>query len=107
MATYSHEFSNFPEQLITKHNFVDVDDKTADLYNQINSLRANKKCNDAARLIRENSDKLENRTADSVTFRTIFEEIWNTQVYAKQKQQVVFTQIDEPECETGDIWIGV
>ena len=107
MAKYSHEFSNFPNKLITKHNFVDVDDKTAELVNQINSLRANKKYNDAAKLIRENSDRLENRSADAVTFRTIFEEIWNTQVYALQKQQVVFTKADEPECETGDIWIGV
>lgn len=106
MDGYSHEFSNFPEQLITKHDFVNVDDSTADLINQINSLRANGKLGDAAKLIRENSDRLKNRGADAVIFRTWDEEIHNTQVCAKQKQQVVFTQDEEPECELGDIWIG-
>lgn len=106
MSIYSHEFSNFPEQLITKHNFVNVDDSTASLVNQINSLRLSGKYNEAAKLIRENSDRLKNRVADSSTFRTLEEEILNTQIYAKQKQQVVFTQDDEPEGELGDIWIG-
>lgn len=46
MASYSHEFSNFPDQLITRHNFKNIDDNSgvSNLINEINSLRAAGRC---------------------------------------------------------------
>ena len=36
MSEYSREFSNFPSEKITKHNFKNVDDTIASIINQIN-----------------------------------------------------------------------
>ena len=108
MASYSHEFSNFPDQLITRHNFKNIDDNSgvSNLINEINSLRAAGKYDEAAKLIRTSSDLISQYIVDSTTFRTWEEEIWNGQVFAKQKQQVIFDGDDIPVGELGDIWIG-
>lgn len=106
MAQFEREFSNFPNQKITKHNFKNVDDTIADVINQINTLRAQGLFNQAARLIQNNSDILSQYVADAVTFRTWEEEIYNTQVYAKQKQQSIYFDDVEPDCIDGDVWLG-
>lgn len=108
MASYSHEFSNFPDQLITRHNFKNIDDNSgvSNLINEINSLRAAGKYDEAAKLIRTSSDLISQYIVDSTTFRTWEEEIWNGQAFAKQKQQVIFDGDDIPVGELGDIWIG-
>lgn len=106
MAQFEREFSNFPNQKITKHNFKNVDDSIADVINQINTLRAQGLYNQAARLIQNNSDILPQYVADAVTFRTWEEEIYNTQVYAKQKQQSIYFDDVEPDCIDGDVWLG-
>ena len=106
MAQFEREFSNFPNQKITKHNFKNIDDSIADVINQINTLRAQGLFNQAARLIQNNSDILSLYVADAVTFRTWEEEIYNTQVYAKQKQQSIYFDDVEPDCIDGDVWLG-
>ncbi|MDE5820782.1 MAG: hypothetical protein K2I07_15920 [Lachnospiraceae bacterium] len=106
MAQFEREFSNFPNQKITKHNFKNIDDSIADVINQINTLRAQGLFNQAARLIQNNSDILSQYVADAVTFRTWEEEIYNTQVYAKQKQQSIYFDDVEPDCIDGDVWLG-
>ena len=87
MANYEREFSHFPDQKIVLHNFVNVDDSTIDLINKIDELRNNKKFAEAQNFIEQNADKVKQCIADAVTFRTWEEEIYNTQVYAKQVQQ--------------------
>lgn len=106
MAQFEREFSNFPNQKITMHNFKNIDDSIADVINQINTLRAQGLYNQAARLIQNNSDILSQYVADAVTFRTWEEEIYNTQVYAKQKQQSIYFDDVEPDCIDGDVWLG-
>ena len=60
MSEYSREFSNFPSEKITKHNFKNVDDTIASIINQINSLRSQGLYNQASRIIQNNYDITEN-----------------------------------------------
>lgn len=83
MANYENEFSNFPFKKITKHNFKNVDDTVASIVNEINELRAQGLYNQAAEAIQNNSAILGQYIVDAITFRTWEEEIYNTQVYAK------------------------
>ena len=70
MSEYSREFSNFPSEKITKHNFKNVDDTIASIINQINSLRLQGLYNQAARIIQNNYDILSYYIVDAITFRT-------------------------------------
>ena len=110
MAEYSNEYSNFPSQVITKHNFKNIDSSTAPLISQINTLRGQGKYSEAADLIKANSDILSRCMPDAETFRQLEEEIYNTQVFAKSltdSQQYVYFDTEPSSCETGDLWIGV
>lgn len=108
MPQYETEFSNFPQQKITKHNFKNIDDSIAPIIDQINSLRAQGLYNQASRIIDANKDVLAQYVIDAVTFRTWEEEIYNTQKYALKMQQQIYFDDEEPDyCEEGDIWIGV
>lgn len=106
MSLYETEFSNFPEQKITLHNFKNVDDNIAVIINQINELRSQGLYNQATRVIQNNSDVLSQYIVDAITFRTWEEEIYNTQVYARQIQQSVYFGKEEPDCFVGDVWIS-
>lgn len=108
MSQYETEFSNFPQNLITLHNFQDVDDNIATVINEINTLRSQGLYNKASRIIEQNNDILKRYIVDTVTFRTWEEEIQNTQKYAKKVQQQIYFQDEEPDyCEEDDLWIGV
>lgn len=108
MSQYETEFSNFPQQLITRHNFKNVDDSIANVINQIKSLQLQGLYNQAARIMENNKDILAQYIIDAVTFRTMEEEIYNTQRYAKKVQQQIYFEDEEPDyCEEDDIWIGV
>lgn len=108
MRRYETEFSNFPQQKITKHNFKNIDDSIAPIIDQINSLRTQGLYNQASRIIDANKDVLAQYVIDAVTFRTWEEEIYNTQRYALKIQQQIYFDDEEPDyCEEGDIWIGV
>lgn len=107
MSQYENEFSNFPQQLIIKHNFKNIDDTIANLINQINMLRSQGAYTEAVNLIQHNPS-LSQYIVDAVTFRTWEEEIYNTQKYAKAQQQVIFFEDEEPEfCLEDDVWLGV
>lgn len=108
MATYENEFSSFPSKKITKHEFKNIDDNIADIINQINSLRTQGLYNQAARIIQQNFDVLSQYVADATTFRTWEEEIYNTQTYARQKQQSIFFDEQENDFDgiEGDVWVG-
>lgn len=108
MSQYENEFSNFPNKLIIRHNFKNIDDNIASVINQINSLRSQGLYNQASRVIENNKDILRQYVVDAVTFRTWVEEIYNTQLYAKKVSQQIYFDDEEPDyCEEGDIWIGV
>lgn len=106
MAEYEREYSSFPTKKITRHNFKNVDDNVASNINQINSLRDQGLYNQAARIIQNNRDVLGQYIADAVTFRTWEEEIYNAQTYARQQQQSIYFDGEEPDCIEGDVWLG-
>lgn len=106
MTAYQTEFSNFPQEKITLHGFQNADDKIANIINEINALRSQGLYNQASRVIQNNSDILSQYIVDATTFRTWEEEIYNTQLYAKQKQQCLYSEENEPEAEINDIWLG-
>lgn len=108
MAQYEKEFTNFPQKLITLHNYKNVDDSIAVLINQINTFRSQGLYAQAAQIEQNNKELLSPYIIDAVTFRVLEEEIYNTQKYAKQQQQSVFFEDEEPDyCEEEDIWLGV
>lgn len=105
---YENEFSNFPYQKITRHNFKNIDADIASTINDINNLRSQGKYVEAAQRIEDSKNILSQYLIDAVTFRTWEEEIYNTQKYAKQQQQSIFFEDKEPDhCEEDDVWIGV
>ena len=108
MTNFSDEFSSFPSRKITKHDFKNIDDDIAPVINQINSLRAQGLYNQAARIIQNNIDTLSQYIVDASTFRTWEEEIYNTQIYAKQVQQSIYFDESENDFDgiEGDVWIG-
>lgn len=108
MAEYSREFSNFPSKKITRHNFKNVDDNIAPIINQINTLRSQNRYNQAARIVQDNFDVLSHYIVDAITFRTWEEEIYNTQLYAKQQQQSIYFDETEEDFDgiEGDVWLG-
>ena len=97
MGKFEQEFSNFPVQKITRHYFKNIDD-----------LRAQGLYSQAANLIQENFNTISHYIVDAVTYRTWEEEIYNTQKYARQKQQSLF--FDESDADfdgiEGDVWAG-
>lgn len=106
MAEYENEFSNFPQKMITKHDFKNIDDSIASLINQINILRSQGLYSQAARIIQNNKAVLSKYIIDATTFRIWEEEIYNTQKYAKKTQQTVYIVNEEPDCFEEDVWIG-
>lgn len=108
MAEYSREFSSFPSKKITRHNFKNVDDNIAPVINQIKTLQEQEKYNQAARIIQNNFDILSHYIVDAITFRTLEEEIYNTQKYARQIQQSIFFDENEEDFDgiEGDVWVG-
>ena len=108
MATFERELSNFPEKKIIRHDFRNVDDNIAPMINQINSLRSQGLYDQATRIIQQNFDVMSHYIIDAITYRTWEEEIYNTQIYAHQKQQSIYFDDSEEDvdCIEGDVWLG-
>ena len=109
MSKYDSEYSNFPYQKITKHNFLDITDDIASIVNQINELHSQGKYTQAAQLLLENKETLSQYIIDAEIFRTWECEIYNAQKYAKQVQQSIYFEDNEDDVDAfeGDVWIGV
>lgn len=120
---YETEYSNFPSQDITLHNFKNIDDSsvtytldgqqvttTVDkLIEQINQMRISSVTADkiaAVNLMNAVKDAIKPYMVDAETFNTWEQEIYNTQVYAKNVLQSVHFDETEPSCQEQDVWIG-
>lgn len=106
MAYFEHEYSNFPTETIKLKKYKNVDDSIAPVINEINSLMSQGLYNQAARLKEKNADILPQYVFDSESINTLIEEIHNTQLFAKQRQQFIWFDSDEPPAIYGDVWIG-
>lgn len=108
MADYTNEYSSFPDQILTRHNFKDVDDSIASIVNQIKTLQANGEYSRAAAYIDMNKDTLGPYVLGSEYLNTIDEETRNVEIYCKSKKQQIYYQDDEP-AKTAyqyDVWLG-
>lgn len=107
MSEYENDFSQFPLKKITLHHFKNVDDTIAPIINQITALQSQGLYGQASRIVDNNNDVLKPYIIDAIVANTWDEEIRNTQIYAKQVQQCVYLDEEEPEeCQEGDVWIG-
>lgn len=107
MAGMTHEYSNFPNEIYKPNKFKDVDDSIANLINEIKSLQHQGLYDQANRVVEKNKDVLKQYRFNSETFNHIEEETRNLEIYAKQAQQSIYVQDEEPESAIlGDVWIG-
>lgn len=106
---YTHEFSLFPDQIMTRHHYQDVNDTIASVINQIKALQRDGKYSQAARYINEHKSELGPYVLGSENLNTLDEETRNIEIYAKGKKQQIYYQEDEPVVETsiGDVWLGL
>jgi hypothetical protein len=120
---YETEYSKFPTQNITLHEFKNISDDgityTLDgvsysttinkLVAQINTLRASSVTADkvaCVNLMNAVKDTLAHYMVDAETFNTWEQEIYNTQVYAQSVLQSTHFGTEEPDCQVEDVWIG-
>jgi hypothetical protein len=91
---------------MTKKQYKDVDDSVASKIQQIQDLRRSGSYNLAAQKIKELNLKDYNFSAQDVNW--LIEEIRNTQIYAKQKRQNIYTDDENPitSAINYDVWIG-
>lgn len=107
MAEMTHEYSQFPNRVWERRNFKDADDSIAAVINQIKALQSQGLFNQAQRVVEQNKDVLGKYIVDSEYLNAIDEELINLEIYAKQQQQSVYIQSEEPEnALLGSVWIG-
>lgn len=108
MASYTNEYSQFPKQLMTLHQFMDVDDNIANLVDQIKQLHYQGLYNKAANLIEANKEVLGKYFLSAEYLNFLDEETRNLEIMAKSKSQTIFYQKENPImcCILNDIWIG-
>ena len=108
MASYTNEFSEFPSQILTRHNFKDADDAIANVVNQIKILQSQGEYDRAAEYIDAHKTELGPYVLGSEYLNTIDEETRNIEIYAKAKKQQIYYQDAEPNMEpsVGDVWLG-
>lgn len=106
---FEREYSNYSKEKIKLHNYKNIDDDVISIINDINSLRAQGQYDQATELIKSTlntPNDLSQYIIDATTFRTLEEEIYNTQIYAKQKQQFIYFDKEEPDALYSDVWIS-
>ena len=109
MASYTNEYSKFPEQLMALHQFMDVTDNIAAFVDQIKLLQSRGSYRQAARLIELNKDILGKYFLSAEYLNFLDEETRNLEIMAKSKNQSIYYQDPDPIecCLTNDVWIGV
>lgn len=108
MANYTHDYSAFPAQVMTRHNFRDADDSIASIINQIKILQAAGEYSRAASFIAANKASLGPYVLGSEYLNTIDEETRNIEIYAMSRKQQIFYLSDEPDGDLipSDVWLG-
>lgn len=106
MATYTHEYSNFPTSLITVKEYKNVDDFIKGFVHQVQLLREQGYYAEAARMIRTSAD-MAPYNFDAEDVNRIVEEIRNTQIFAQgQKQAIFYSTTTDFDAQEMDVWIG-
>ena len=108
MASYTNEYSQFPRQLMTLHQFQDVTDNIAEFVDQVKTLQSRGLYRQAARLIELNKDVLDKYFLSAEYLNFLDEETRNLEIMAKSKTQSIYYQDLNPidSCVLYDVWIG-
>lgn len=108
MASYTNEYSQFPRQLMTLHQFHDVTDNIAEFVDQIKVMQTRGLYSQAAKLIEKNKDLLNKYFLSAEYLNFLDEETRNLEIMAKSKNQSIYYQDLNPidSCVLYDVWIG-
>lgn len=107
MAKFTHEYSNFPDELITLVNYKNVTDTIGELINQINAYRLDGNYTAAQILIDDYASQLKQYNLDMTIINTFIEEIRNTQIKSRVAGQFLSIEEDEPDGVWDNfVWIG-
>jgi len=107
MAKFTHEYSNFPDELITLTNYKNVNDTIGELINQINEYRLDGNYAAAQILISDYATQLKPYNLDMSIINMMIEEIRNTQIKSRVAGQFLSIDEDEPDgVWDGFVWIG-
>lgn len=109
MAHYTSEYSKFPNQLLTPHNYKDVTDEVASDIITIKNYIASGDYASALQYLNEDPS-LKQYIFGAEDVNAIEEETRNVEIYAKNVQQQIFYNDLEKDvltvCSQGDIWIS-
>lgn len=106
MAELTHEFSQFPDQLIEVRTMKDIDDTVSPIINQYMTAVNAGKYDEAAKVLLDNMIDIKDYFVDADFINALIEHIRNTQIVALQKAQTVFTTETADNAILGDVWIG-
>lgn len=109
MASYTHEYSNFPNTVYTVRNFLDLKDaptNVADVVTQIKDYIVKKNYSAAASALEENKNVLAQYMVDAAYINRLDEELRNLEIYTRTKKQALYYQTEKPDGVAGDVWIS-
>ena len=106
MATYTRQYSQFPGQIYTQHNFKDADDTVGALINVIKGYMASGNYTQAQFYMDQNKAILEPYVLNTEHINMIEEETRNIELYAMSRQQSVFYENEPGYPEINDVWIA-
>ena len=104
---YTHEYSQYPDELIPLTNYKDVDDTIGGLINEIETYRSQGNYLAATDLINRYADRLAPYNIDMSVINAMVEEIRNTQIRALSAGQFLSISDEEPsDVDEGYVWLG-
>ena len=104
MAGYTHEYSNFPNEIMDKKTYRNVTDKDATLINMIKNFESTGDYVSAANIIATNPS-IKECMIDNTDFNALLEQIRNTQIFAKSVKQGIYYQEAPLSPIDGDVFI--
>ena len=107
MARYTHEFSQYPADIIEKTHYKNADSTIVELLNQIKAYEAAGNYSAAQTLISQNINTLKQYVLDSSAINRYVEEIRNIEIYVKAHKQQIYYQGTEPYtyADVDDVWV--
>lgn len=106
---YTHEYSQYPDELIELVDYKNVDDTVGGLINEIETYRAQGNYLAATDLIERYADRLKKYNIDMTLINSMVEEIRNAQIKALTDGQFLSIDEEEPErlqINEGFVWVG-
>ena len=104
MASYTNEYSRLPNEILTLHNYKDVDDTVAPYVNQIKILQAQGKYDKVNEIMKAHSE-LKPYIFGAEDAMALQEETRNLEILALSKKQSIYYQNEEPDGGNSTVWI--